>query len=131
MLEEAAARLSSSRPSLDEILDADVHEATIKKRRVRRKRATDGATKERRSLRLAEKEEPYYVDAASKATRAKAARMDLSKASERMRAAIAGSRVLERPPPKHISAAKLRCMGRLCGLGGLEDLEDEVEPAAP
>jgi hypothetical protein len=83
-----------------------------------------------RSRRLAAKEHPFYVDATTKASRVKAVQMDLSKASECMKTALADSRLLESPPPAKIPSSRLRCLGRVCGLTQLSEIEDEVEPAA-
>lgn len=94
------------------------------------RRGQDSAAKTRRhSLRLAAKEDPLYVDATSKATRVKAAKLDLARASTRMREALAQSGILERPPPRRISSNKLRCVGRVCGLPDLSDDEEVAEVA--
>lgn len=111
--------------SLGELLDEEEHEVSIRRRRVRHKRAADSASKMRRSSRLAAKEDPFYVDATTKASRAKADQMDLAKASERMKAALHASGTLRRPAPPKISAAKLRCLGHVCGLAHLSEVEDE------
>lgn len=103
-------------PSLGELLDAEEHKVSVRRRRARHKREVDSASKHRHSSRLAAKEDPFYVDATTKATRVKAAKLDLSKASERMRAALAASEMLQRPPPPKISSTKLRYLGRACGL---------------
>jgi hypothetical protein len=88
------------------------HEVSVRRRRARRKRAHDSTTKTRRhSLRLAAKEDPFYVDPTSKATRVKAAQLDLARASARMKEALASSGVLERPAPSKITSSKLRCLG--------------------
>jgi hypothetical protein len=75
---------------------------------------------------LAAKEDPFYADAVTKA-----AQLDLSRASTHMRAALAQSGILERPPPPRIPSGKLRCLGRICGL---QDLPAEAgvaeQPAA-
>jgi len=75
---------------------------SARRRRVRRKRAADSASKIRRSRRLAAKENPFYVDATTKASRIKAAQLDFSKASGRMKAAVVDSGLLEWPPPAKI-----------------------------
>ncbi|KAF8732245.1 hypothetical protein HU200_016224 [Digitaria exilis] len=75
-------------PSLGELLDAEEHKVS---------REVDSASKHRHSSRLAAKEDPFYVDATTKATRVKAAKLDLSKASERMRAALAASEISPLP----------------------------------
>ena len=84
----------------------------------------------RPSLRLTTKEDPYYVDATSKATRVKAAQLDLARASAHMREALMQSGMLERPPPRRISSAKLRCLGQACGLPVLSDADEEVAEVA-
>ena len=126
--EVVSARLPnpSSVPSLSELLAEEEHEVRVRRRRVRRKRAADSASKLRRSRRLAAKEIPFYVDATTKATRVKAAQLDMSKASERMKTAIADSGLLARPPPARISTSKMRRLGRICGFTHLSDLDDEV-----
>jgi len=65
----------------------------------------------RRSIRLAAKEDPFYVNATAKATRVKAAQLDLARASARMKDAITSSGVLHYPAPAKISSSKLRCLG--------------------
>jgi len=123
-------RSPSFAPSLSDLLAAEEHEVSIRRRRARRKRAHDSAARTRRhSLRLAAKEDPLYVDATSKATHVKAAKLDLARASARMREALARSGALERPPPRRISSNKLRCLGRVCGLPDLSD-DDEVAEVA-
>ena len=121
-------QLNTGIPSLCELLEEEEHEVSVRRRRVRRKRAADNASKIRRSRRLAAKEVPFYVDATTKATCAKAAQLDLSKASVRMKSALLDSGLLARPPPAKTPSAKLRQLGRLCGLAHLSDLEDEVVP---
>ncbi|CAN6173630.1 unnamed protein product [Urochloa humidicola] len=117
----------SSLPSLGEIITEEEHEVSLRRRRVRRKRVADSAKKIRRSSRLAAKEEPFYENATDRASRIKAAKLDLAKASEQMKAALAASGILERPPPPRIAARKLRCLGRVCGLPHLSEVEDEVD----
>lgn len=90
----------------------------------------DSASKLRRSTRLAANEDPFYTDATSKATRVKAAQLDLSKAFERMKAAVQSSGLLQRPPAPKIKTDKLRALGRICGLGHLSEVEDD-EVAGP
>ena len=107
------------------------HEVSVRRRRAQRKRAQDSAARTRRhSLRLAAKEDPYYVDATSKAARVKAAQLDLARASTRMREALVQSGMLERPPPRRISSAKLRCLGQACGLPVLSEADEEVVEVA-
>jgi hypothetical protein len=65
----------------------------------RRKRVVDSASKRRHSLCLMAKEAPFYESATSKASRVQAAKLDLSEASTRMKAALDTAGVLERPPP--------------------------------
>src|SRR6185312_3952244 len=80
---EKARRSPSAAPSLEDILLEEEHEVSVRRRSARRKRAQDSAAKTRRhSLRLAAKEDPFYVDATSKATRVKAAQLDLTRASK-------------------------------------------------
>ena len=103
------------------------HEVSVRRRRAQRKRAQDSAARTRRhSLRLAAKEDPFYVDATSKAARVKAAQLDLARASARRQEALVQSGMLERPPPRRISSAKLRCLGQACGLPVLSDADEEV-----
>lgn len=124
----ASARCSVL-PSLSELIGKEEHEVSVRRRRVRRKRAVDSASKKRRSSRLAEKEDPHYIDATSKAARIKAAKLDLSKASGRMKKALESSGVLERPPPDKITSNKLRCLAHVCGLAHLSEMGDDVNPA--
>ena len=64
----------SCTPSLEDLLVEEEHEVSGHRRRARRKPAQDSAARtHRHSLRLAAKEDPFYVDATSKATRVKAA----------------------------------------------------------
>jgi len=126
-----ARRSLSSIPSLGDLLVEEEHEVSLRRRRARRKRACDSASKlRRRSLRLAAKEDPFYIDATSKATRVKTAQLDLARASARMREALAHSGVLERPPPPKIALGKLRFLGRVCGLPDLSDTGEAVADAA-
>jgi len=107
------------------------HEVSVHRHRARRKRAHDSAAKTRRhSLRLAAKEDPYYVDATTKATRVKAAQLDLTRTSTRMKAALEHSGVLERLARAKIATSKLRCLGRVCGLPDLFDSDVDVVHAA-
>lgn len=120
----------SAIPSLSELMEEEDHELSIRRRRVRRKRAADSASKLRRSSRLAAKEDPYYTDATSKATRIKASKLDISKASERMKNALQSSGMLLRPPPAQVPSPQLRCLGSICGLPHLSEVEDEGPPAS-
>jgi hypothetical protein len=122
----SARRGHAPMPTLRDLLAAEEHEVTIRRRRVRHRRATESASKVRRSRRLASKEDPLYTDATAKATRVKAAQLDLSKASERMKKALEQSGVLERPPPARVPSAWLRCLGRVCCLPHLSEVEDDV-----
>ena len=130
--EEGVTRGSPSAvPSLGDLLAEEEHEVSVRRRRAQRKRAQDSAARTRRhSLRLAAKEEPYYVDATSKAARVKAAQLDLARASARMREALVRSGMLERPPPRRIPSDKLSCLGRACGLPALSVSDEEVDTAA-
>lgn len=76
---EVRSQHRSTLPSLAELLEEEEHEASARRRRVRRKREVDSVSKLRRSSQLAAKEEPCYVDATSKATRVKAAKLELNK----------------------------------------------------
>lgn len=125
----ARSRPVSTLPSLNELLEAEEHEISVQRRRARCKRAADSASKKRRSSRLAAKEDPIYTDATAKATRIKAARLDLTKASEGMKAALGESGILQRPPPPKTSSVKLRRLGHVCGLPHLSEVEDEDGPA--
>ncbi|CAN6381614.1 unnamed protein product [Urochloa humidicola] len=117
-------------PSLSDLLDKEEHEVSLRKKRARRKRASDSASKIRRSRRLAAKEVPFYEDATSKAARVQEAKLDLAKASARMKKAVEDSGILARPAPKRIAPKKLRCLGRACGLAHLSEVEDEVPAPA-
>lgn len=128
---ETRSQPRSMLPSLSDLLEEEEHEVSLRRRRARRKRATDSASKKRRSRRLAAKEEPFYTDATTKATRVKAAQLDLAKASERMKTALQSSGLLQRPPPAKILPSKLRRLGRVCGLSHLSEVEDDDDtPAA-
>lgn len=81
-------------PSEVDILAEEEHEVVT-----RRKRVVDSASKRRHSLCLTAKEAPFYESATSKASRVQAAKLDLSEASTRMKAALDTAGVLERPPP--------------------------------
>ena len=83
-----------------------------------------------RAVTVFAKEDPFYVDATSKTARVKAAQLDLARASARMREALVRSGMLERPPPRRISSAKLSCLGRACGLPALSDSDEKVDTAA-
>lgn len=121
---EEARRSPSGAPSLEDILLEEEHEVSVRRRRARRKRAQDSAAKTRRhSLRLAAKEDPFYIDATSKATRVKAAPLDLTRASARMKEALACSGILQRPTPPKITSSKLRCLARVYGIPDLPDEE--------
>jgi hypothetical protein len=98
----ARSQMSSALPSLRYILAEEEHEVSARRRRARRKRAVDSASKVRRSRRLAAKEDPFYVDATTEASHVKAAKLDLDRASEHLKAALEASGVLERPPPARI-----------------------------
>jgi len=124
-------RSPSAVPSLEDLLLEEEHEVSVRRRRARRKRAHDSAAKtRRRSIRLAAKEDPFYVDATAKATRVKAAQLDLARAFARMKDAIASSGVLHRPAPAKISLSKLRCLGRACGLPDLPDSDGDEATVA-
>lgn len=87
-------------PPLQEALsDSGEHELTLRKQRVCQRRAAVAASKRRHSKRLAAKEPPQYVDAETKATRLKAAKLDLTGISNELASALADSGVLEHPPP--------------------------------
>nr|CAB3483870.1 unnamed protein product [Digitaria exilis] len=115
-------------PSLREILEEEANEASLRKRRVRRKRAKDSVSKLRRSSRLAALEPPHYEDATSKATRVKAVKLDISKVSMKMRAAIVDAGLLERPPPAKVKSSKLHRLGHVCGLGNMSEIVDDEVP---
>lgn len=115
-------------PSLEDIMLAEEHEVSVRRRNARRKRAVDSASKMRHSRRLAAKEEPFYMSAVNKATKIKAKKMGVDGAWEELKKALAQSAILERPPTSRISAAKLKCLGRACGLGHLSEVEDEEVP---
>ena len=122
---------SSAVPSLGDLLAEEEHEVSVRRCHAQRKRAQDSAARTRRhSLRLAAKEDPFYVDATSKAARVKAAQLDLARASARMREVLVQSGMLERPPPHRISSAKLRCLGQACGLPIFSDAVEEVTEVA-
>ena len=108
--------LHSYIPSLEELIAEKEHEVSIRRRRARRKRAADNASKLRRSIRLAAKENPFYEDATSKASRVQAAKLDLSKASSALGSALEASGILQRPPPARIPSSRLRRLARVCGI---------------
>jgi len=112
-------------PSLRDLI-VEEHEVTARRRRVRRKRAVDSASRIHRSRRLAAKEHPFYEDATSKATRVQAAKLDLSRASARLKEAIEESEVLQRPPPPRVTRRHLLCLGRACGLSNLSEVEEDA-----
>jgi len=113
---------------VENLLVAEEHEASVRRRRACRKHAQDVAAKAcYHSLRLAAKEEPFYVDATSKASRVKAVQLDLTRASTRMREALARSGILERPAPPKISARDLCCLGHACGLPSLSFAGDDAD----
>lgn len=89
----------SAIPFLVDLLEEEAHEVSIRRRRMRRKRAVDIASKVRRGRRLAAKEDPYYIDVTTKATWVKAAQLDLTRASARMKYDVEESGVLLRPRP--------------------------------
>jgi hypothetical protein len=68
---------------------------------------------------------PILRHPTSKATHLKKALMDISKVSDRMKAALVASEVLHRPPPARIPSARLQCLGRTCGLTHLSKLDDD------
>ena len=114
-------------PSSEDLLAEEEHEVSFRCRRARRKRACDSTSKTmRRSLRLAAKEDPLYVDATSEATRVKAAQLDLTRASAHMKKALELSGVLDHPPPARIASRKLRLLGKVCGIHSLSEVEGEV-----
>ena len=124
-------RSRSTTPSLEDLLAEEEHEVSVRRHRARSKWAHDSAAKtHRHSLRLAAKEDPYYVDATTKATRVKAAQLDLSRTSTRMKAALEHSGVLEHPARAKIATSKLRYLGRVCGLPDLSDSDADVVHAA-
>ncbi|CAN6166399.1 unnamed protein product [Urochloa humidicola] len=119
----------SSLPSLGDLLAEEEHEVSARRRRARRKRDVDSASKKRRSVRLAAKESAFYIDATTKATSIKAAKLDLKGASALMADALEASGILARPPPARTPLKHLRRLGRVCGLQRLCALDGE-EPAA-
>ena len=129
VLEEV--QCSSGVSTLGDLVLEEEHEVSARRRCARRKRAQDSAAKTRcHILRLAAKEDPFYVDATSKATRVQAAQLDLARASARMKEALACSGVLERPAPSKINTCKLRLLGRVCGLPNLSELDGDALGAA-
>jgi outer membrane murein-binding lipoprotein Lpp len=109
-------------PTLSDLLAEEEHEVTIRRRQVRRRRATESASKVRRSRWPAAKEDPLYTDVTAKATHVKAAQLDLSKASEHMKKVLEQSGVLKRSPPARVPST----LGRVCGLAHLSEVEDDV-----
>ena len=133
--EEVALSKDESRPhsvvpSLSDLLAEEEHELDVRRRRARRKRAADSASKLRRSRRLAAKELPFYEDVTTKAARVQAAKLDLARASTRMKAALESSGVLARPPPAKIASSKLRLLGRVCGLPVIDEVDEVVSSTA-
>lgn len=119
-------RERSTLPSLSDLLAKEEHKLTVRRRRVRRRRAAESVFKVRRSRRLTAKEDPLFTDATTKVTHVKATQLDLSKASEHMKKALEESAILVRPPPARVPSARLRCLGCICGLSHLFDVEDDV-----
>lgn len=78
----------STLPALEDILAEEEHEVSIRRRRVCRKLAVDSASKARRSRRLVAKENPLFEDATTKAARVQSAKLDLSRDSAAMVAAL-------------------------------------------
>jgi len=133
--EEVALSKDESRPhsvvpSLSDLLAEEEHELDVRRRRARRKRAADSASKLRRSRRLAAKELPFYEDVTTKAARVQAATLDMARASAHMKAALKSSGVLARPPPAKIASSKLRLLGRVCGLPVIDEVDEVVSSTA-
>ena len=103
--------LHSYIPSLEELIAEKEHEVSIRRRRARRKRAADNASKLRRSIRLAAKENPFYEDTTSKASRVQAAKLDLTKASSTMVSALEASGILK--CPRWRASPRLSCVALL------------------
>jgi len=121
-------RSPSHVPSFEDLPLEGEHEVSIRRHRGRRKQAQDSTARTRcRSTRLAAKEDPFYNDATSKATRVKAAQLDLVRASDRMKEALACSGVLERPAPPKIASRKLHLLGRVCGLPVLPEADGDCD----
>lgn len=125
---QACNSTRSTIPSFLDLLGEEEHEVSVRRRRARRKRAVDSVSKLRRSSRLASKEEPFYMDATTKATRVKAAKLDLSKASSKMKVALIDAGIMARPPSQRIRPVKLHHLGRVCGLANLSEVEDDEVP---
>ncbi|CAD6266353.1 unnamed protein product [Miscanthus lutarioriparius] len=102
--------------SLEDLMAEEEHEVNLRRCHAQRKHAADSASKIRRSRRLAVKENPFYEDATSKATRVQAAKLDLSKASSNMAEALACSSILKRPPPACTAPSRLHRLARVCGI---------------
>lgn len=113
-------------PSLNDLLAKEEHELEVRRLRARCKRAVGSASKLRRSRRLAAKEVPLYKDATTKAARVQAAKLDLARASARMKAAVESSEMLARPPPTKIPSYKLCLLGHVCGLANLSEVDEAV-----
>lgn len=128
-----AAAAPSSQPSFspacteDALSDSSVHVSSQQKLRARRKRAVDNASKRR----LAAKEPAMYVDAVTKASKVKAAKLDLTGVSSYVAAAMAESGVLDRPPPAAIPKKSLRRLGTACRLQRLDALDAAVWRGLP
>lgn len=125
---EGVAVVEDPAPLLQDILsECGDHELTRRKRRVRRKRAVDGASKRRHNKRLAAKERPQYEDTVAKAARVKATKFDMTGISSSLAAALADSGVLDRPPPSSIPKKALRRLGVACRVQRLEELDEAVQ----
>lgn len=114
-------------PFLEDLIAEEEHEVSARHRRAQRKRTADSASKIRQSRCLAVKENPFYEDAITKAARAQASKLDLSKASSNMVAALEASGILERPSPARIPSSRLRCLSHVFGI----DLATAMPLGAP
>ncbi|GJN35451.1 hypothetical protein PR202_gb24230 [Eleusine coracana subsp. coracana] len=79
--EDEAALVVPVPPLQETLSDCGDHELTLQKQRVRRKRAVDGASKQRQSERLAAKEQPQFEDAVATAAWVKPVKLDLTSVS--------------------------------------------------
>lgn len=90
------------------------HEHSRRKSRAHRKRAIDTSFKRHHSLRLAAMEPAVYVPVTEKASKAEAAKMELTGVSCSLVLDLEDSGVLARPPPSAISASKLKRIWHSC-----------------
>jgi hypothetical protein len=94
----------------------DEHEDSVRKQRVRQKRAVDSAFRARRNSRLAAKEAPMFVSMVNKAKAMKASRFDLTGGSPRLRSAAEVAGFASSSAPGPIPVPKLKALAAACGV---------------